>query len=73
MLLILILCLLPPLLGPMCSYFIFIAKGSQIPPEALLAHIRVLPKDGKEPTLAQNYRPISLLNADIKILGKILY
>lgn len=32
----------------------------------------VLLKEGKDPTLAQNYRPISLLNADVKILAKIL-
>lgn len=62
----------PLLAGPMCSYFNSIAKGNSIPPEALLAHITVLPKEGKDPTLAQNYSPISLLNVDFKILAKIL-
>lgn len=48
----------------MCSYFNFIAGGSAIPLEALLAHISVLPKEGKDPTVPQSYRPISLLNVD---------
>lgn len=56
----------------MCRYFNAIAKGSPIPPTALLAHIMVLLKEGKDHTLPQNYRPISLLNADVKIFAKIL-
>lgn len=58
------------LLGPMCNYFNSVTKSSQIPPEALLVHILVLPKEGKDPTLEPNYHPILLLNADIKIQAR---
>lgn len=54
------------------GYFNSIAGGGTIPPEALLAHIMVLPKEGKDPTVPQSYRPICFLNVDIKILAKRL-
>lgn len=38
----------------------------------LEAHISVIPKEGKDPTNTGNYRPISLLNVDVKIFSKIL-
>ncbi|XP_053568437.1 uncharacterized protein LOC128658019 [Bombina bombina] len=40
--------------------------------EMLLAHISVIPKPNKPLTEPSSYRLISLLNSDIKILGKIL-
>lgn len=36
------------------------------------AQIKVLPKAGKDPRYPESYRPISLLQGDIKILAKIL-
>lgn len=60
------------LLYPLCSYFISITSSNPLPPEALLAHVMVLPKPGKDPQHCTNYRPISLLNSNTKILAKIL-
>lgn len=40
--------------------------------DLLEAHIAVVPKLGKDPTLVVNYRLISLLNIDLKIFTKIL-
>lgn len=60
------------LVSQMCKYFNSLTRGNCIPPEALLAHISVIPKEGKDPTTPQSYRPISLLNTDVKILAKIL-
>lgn len=37
-----------------------------------MAFISVIPKPDKDPTLVENYRPISLINNDLKILTKIL-
>lgn len=38
----------------------------------LEAYISVIPKDNKDPTNIANYRPISLLNVDVKLFAKIL-
>lgn len=45
---------------------------NRIPTTWLEARIVVIPKEGKELTIPQNYRPISLLNSDYKILMTVM-
>lgn len=47
-------------------------KDKKLPASMADAVIVVIPKPGKDPELCASYRPISLLNADVKILTKIL-
>ncbi|XP_072012556.1 peroxisomal membrane protein PEX14 isoform X1 [Engystomops pustulosus] len=46
--------------------------SGSLPDSMREALIVVLPKPGKDPLLPDSYRPISLLNSDVKILAKIL-
>lgn len=44
----------------------------KFPDETLRAIKVTLPKPGKEPTHPQDVNPISLLNTDLKIFGKVI-
>lgn len=47
-------------------------EQSKLPPSLTQAHITVLLKPDKDPLDCSSYRPISLLNVDVKILSKVL-
>ena len=49
-----------------------VAEGGALPNEFYEATITLIPKSDKGVTKIENYRPISLMNIDAKILSKIL-
>lgn len=56
----------------MINLFNALGEDSVLPRDTLRAHISVIPKEGKDPTSCCSYRPISLLNIDLKLFTKIL-
>ena len=49
-----------------------IAKGRTLPNSFYAATITLIPKPEKDVTKKENYRPVSLMNTDAKILNKML-
>lgn len=49
-----------------------IKQNSGFPENMNIATISLLLKPNKDPTLPSSYRPISLINADIKLISKVL-
>ena len=47
-------------------------RNKALPKQMTQSYITLIPKDGQDLTKVKNYRPISLLNSDYKILSKIL-
>lgn len=51
---------------------LFNTEGVHFPRDTLKAHISLIHKNGKDPSTCSSYRPISLLNVDLKHFTKIL-
>lgn len=65
--------LILPTLGPyMVNLFNSLGPENDFPRENLKAHNFVMPKEEKDPAYCGSYRPISMLNFDLKLFTKIL-
>lgn len=60
---------LAPLFLEVCNS---ISSSCPFQSQSLTAHITVIPKPGKDPNVCGNYRPISLINTDLKIYAKMI-
>lgn len=54
----------------LCGVFNRAMECGEVPPEMLQATVVALPKPGKTPDSPANFRPISLLNTNIKLYAK---
>lgn len=64
--------LLPSLTPYMVKLFNALVSSATFATDTLLAHISAIPKEGKNLASCRSYRPISLLNLDLKFFTKIL-
>lgn len=64
--------LLPSLGQYLTKLFNDLGKGKPLHKDTLQAQITVIHKEDKDPTQCGSYRPISLLNTDLKLFTKIL-
>uniref|UniRef100_A0A8C5MSB1 Reverse transcriptase domain-containing protein n=1 Tax=Leptobrachium leishanense TaxID=445787 RepID=A0A8C5MSB1_9ANUR len=62
----------PELLPHLLATFNSLLSEGTLHSSALAATITLIPKPGKDPLLPSSYRPISLLNTDVKLLARIL-
>ncbi|XP_063799964.1 msx2-interacting protein [Pseudophryne corroboree] len=60
------------LLPMMLRAFNQVSDQSSFSPQSMLAHITVIHKEGKDPSHCSSYRPISLLNVDLKLFAKLM-
>uniref|UniRef100_A0A8C5MVA5 Reverse transcriptase domain-containing protein n=1 Tax=Leptobrachium leishanense TaxID=445787 RepID=A0A8C5MVA5_9ANUR len=63
-----------PSLAPawLAAFNTLIQRPHSLPPQTLAATITLIPKPGKDPDVCANYRPISLLNQDIKLFAQAI-
>lgn len=64
--------LLPSLGQHLIKLFNDLGKGSKLHHNTLQAQIAVIHKEDRDPIQCGNYRPVSLLNTDLKLFTKIL-
>lgn len=64
--------LFPSLAHYMVKLFNALGTSAKLTKDTMLAHISVIPKEGKDPASCGSYRLISLLNLDLKLFTKIL-
>lgn len=63
---------LPILLPHMCKLFNAFLQQTPIPSNMQRSFLTLIPKPDKDPALCASYRPIALLNSDLKIFTKLL-